>query len=199
MASCKPPPTCARGILKMCYSQTPLQMWRWKRVLGQWWGQSGELATPSLGSTSGEQTTLKRWDLSTIKSITILLNSAELSFNIVLTLYYRTTQMPYFWSAKWIAKNAGFLANWRNAQLGGSPVNSSFYEAAVAELSRRWGQLELLVVRSLAIPSHQCIAYMSYMTLSNHNICIICIMICYTKILRIVLQVLVYLFVPRCI
>ena len=26
MASCKPPPTCARGILKMCYSQTPLQM-----------------------------------------------------------------------------------------------------------------------------------------------------------------------------
>ena len=33
------------------------------------------------------------------------------------------------------------------AQLGGKPVDSSFYEAAVAELRRRWGELELLVVR----------------------------------------------------
>ena len=33
-------------------------------------------------------------------------------------------------------------------------MNSSFYGAAVAELQKRWGHLELLVVRRLPYKSH---------------------------------------------
>ena len=70
MASCKSPSTCAWGFVKIPvqYPDVPLlfsasiQMWRLKRVLGRWWGRSSGLGTPSLGSTSGEQTILKRWD-----------------------------------------------------------------------------------------------------------------------------------------
>ena len=45
--------------------------------------------------------------------------------------------------------------SWKHSiQLGGQPVNSSFYGAAVAELQKRWGHLELLVVRRLSYKSH---------------------------------------------
>ena len=56
----------------------------------------------------------------------------------------------------WLLDGKGFVIDdcaviMAAAQLGGKPVDSSFYEAAVAELRRRWGELELLVVRYLLV------------------------------------------------
>ena len=56
----------------------------------------------------------------------------------------------------WLLEGIGFIIDdcaflMAAAQLGGKPVDSSFYEAAVAELRRRWGKLELLVVRYLLV------------------------------------------------